>query len=716
MIKMKNILFSISLVLVFFSSLDAQKTINSYEYWFDNDFANKVTTTVTPTSQLQLSNSISTTMLSDGIHTFNFRALDNDGLVSSVLSEYFYRVPAQLTSANKEITAYEYWFDNDFSGAVTVPIISQQQVNVSELLASTGLNNGVHTFNIRFKDNSGMWSSVLSEYFYKVPATITTGIKEIIEVEYWFDNDFQNAQTIATVAQPQILLNDLISTANLNTGVHTFNIRFKDNAGMWSSVLSEYFYKVPASLTTGNKEIIDVEYWFDNDFQNVQNISVSAQQQIILNDLLPTSAINNGIHTFNIRFKDNSNLWSSVLSHYFYKVPQQQIIDNYIVGYRYWLDEDFQDAIYNTVNPPVQQLELIDALDFTMIPKDEYTIHFQFKDTLGMWSSIISDTIVKTPLPIPIFAADSSAFCDQGTVTFINNSVDGDEYLWDFGDGNTSTDETPTHTYLQPGEYNVSLTVYDLMTPIDSTVIETELVIVYETPDNALTLLGNDSICENETVELAANGLGDYNWSTGENTSSILIDDGGDFWVTIVNSDFAACSTNSDTITITIMPLPYADFSYSNDSLEVSFVNLSENGDNYFWDFGDGNTSQDFDPIHNYAQSDNYNVYLITTNWCGSDTVETTVELAFLSLTNYTKENFNVRLFPNPTSKDATIRLSEKQESITLKVYNSIGALMEIKNHYNTNTIHLDFDYPKGTYFIHLFADDFEGVLRLVKQ
>lgn len=638
--NMKELLLASVFNLALIISAIAQNTINSYEYWFDNDFTNKVTTPITPVSQLNVNANIPTTSLADGIHTFNFRALDNDGLSSSVLSEYFYKVPAQITATNKEIIAYEYWFDNDFANAVSVSTTQQQQINISELLTTSGLNDGIHTFNIRFKDNAGLWSSVLSEYFYKVPET-----------------------TLAS-----------------------------------------------------NPEIVTYEYWFDNDFANAQEISTAPQQQIILNDLISTTSLNNGIHTLNIRFKDNAELWSSVLSHYFYKVPQQVVLNNLITEYRYWLDQDFQNAVYKPVSPAVQQFQLVDSLDFTMIPKDEYIINFQFKDTTGLWSSVISDTIVKTPLPIPIFSADSSAFCDQGTVTFINNSIDGDEYLWDFGDGNTSTDVEPTHTYAQPGIYNVNLTAYDLSTPIDSTVVENELVIVYETPDATIQIMGNDSICENDEVELMASGTGDYDWSTGENTQSINVDTGGDFWVTVYNTDFATCYNESDTVSITLMPLPYADFDYTHDSLEVTFTNLSEDGDSYHWDFGDGNTSQDVAPIHNYSQSDNYPVYLITTNWCGSDTTDLTVELAFLSLSNYSDKDFDIQLFPNPTNGKATIQMNDVQSHIQLKIYNSIGALIDVVEHRFTDKIDLDMNYQKGTYLIHIFADDFEGVMRLVKQ
>jgi len=47
------------------------------------------------------------------------------------------------------------------------------------------------------------------------------------------------------------------------------------------------------------------------------------------------------------------------------------------------------------------------------------------------------------------------------SVEFINTSSGATSYLWDFGDGNTATEENPTHTYISPGTYSVTLTASD---------------------------------------------------------------------------------------------------------------------------------------------------------------------------------------------------------------------------------------------------------------
>lgn len=59
-----------------------------------------------------------------------------------------------------------------------------------------------------------------------------------------------------------------------------------------------------------------------------------------------------------------------------------------------------------------------------------------------------------SPSPQPIFQVGM----DKLTVTFTNNSKYSDSYAWDFGDGATSTETSPVHTYAAAGEYKVKLT------------------------------------------------------------------------------------------------------------------------------------------------------------------------------------------------------------------------------------------------------------------
>lgn len=74
-------------------------------------------------------------------------------------------------------------------------------------------------------------------------------------------------------------------------------------------------------------------------------------------------------------------------------------------------------------------------------------------------SSTIAQTaviVVESYTPTASFVPTISS---QGNVNFLNNSTNGTQFEWSFGDGNTSTEENPSHTYATSGTYEITLTV-----------------------------------------------------------------------------------------------------------------------------------------------------------------------------------------------------------------------------------------------------------------
>ena len=72
----------------------------------------------------------------------------------------------------------------------------------------------------------------------------------------------------------------------------------------------------------------------------------------------------------------------------------------------------------------------------------------------GDITQILADYITVYPLSLAGFTFGQNSF----VVDFINTSSNAVSYFWDFGDGETATDENPTHVYGQDGTYEVSLT------------------------------------------------------------------------------------------------------------------------------------------------------------------------------------------------------------------------------------------------------------------
>lgn len=83
------------------------------------------------------------------------------------------------------------------------------------------------------------------------------------------------------------------------------------------------------------------------------------------------------------------------------------------------------------------------------------------RDACSTQASIEIPAIFKNPVAAfraePRFPAKLSL---PIRVRFFNESVDADAYMWDFGDGQFSTDKNPEHTYLDAGNFDVTLTVF----------------------------------------------------------------------------------------------------------------------------------------------------------------------------------------------------------------------------------------------------------------
>jgi len=60
--------------------------------------------------------------------------------------------------------------------------------------------------------------------------------------------------------------------------------------------------------------------------------------------------------------------------------------------------------------------------------------------------------------PVASFSFSGSTMVGQA-ISFVNESSNANEFLWDFGDNTTSTLESPSHTFDKPGSYSVKLTV-----------------------------------------------------------------------------------------------------------------------------------------------------------------------------------------------------------------------------------------------------------------
>lgn len=147
----------------------------------------------------------------------------------------------------------------------------------------------------------------------------------------------------------------------------------------------------------------------------------------------------------------------------------------------------------------------------------------------GAWSNINASTncnnaVFKFSFELPLTIAEFSAnpVCVNELVQFNNTSQLATNYLWDFGDGDTSSAFEPTHIYTSPGTYNVSLiashpTSCNLADSITRTIVVEQLLI----NTNDAAICNGNSATINASVTGALSNL-TYLWSTNINFTNIL--------------------------------------------------------------------------------------------------------------------------------------------------------------------------------------------------
>jgi len=210
------------------------------------------------------------------------------------------------------------------------------------------------------------------------------------------------------------------------------------------------------------------------------------------------------------------------------------------------------------------------------------------------------------------------------------SSGEYDTYAWDFGDGLTSAEANPAHTYAAAGQYPVTLTVTNSANALSNTYSETIALQQPVQPPNALfSALVNDPVNDPLTVQFTNDSTGDlvgYTWDFGDGLTSNdfapthTYADGGTYPVTltVTGSDGTPASYSLDVTVQAPAQPPSALFTWAadpNTPLTIQFTNASSGDyDTFAWDFGDGNFSNESNPAHSYGGGGQYPVSLTVTN------------------------------------------------------------------------------------------------------
>ncbi len=241
--------------------------------------------------------------------------------------------------------------------------------------------------------------------------------------------------------------------------------------------------------------------------------------------------------------------------------------------------------------------------------------------------------IVIHPKPVTAFSATPLTYCfSSQPVHFTSSSQQAVSYLWDFGDGQTSTQPNPSHVYSSAGTYTVKLITTSSQGCKD-TLIKPNYI---QQLDNPVPVIQSNTTsgCSPLWVTLStpATQVVSYNWNHGNQHASTSFYNqyyvAGIHTVTLTVTYQNGCTNTSQPLTITVLETPNALFSVNSpnhcNQLLVQFNNVAPIGGNSFnWNFGDGNTSSLPNPSHTYNSQGTYTTSLTVTNVNGCSSTYT---------------------------------------------------------------------------------------------
>jgi len=243
----------------------------------------------------------------------------------------------------------------------------------------------------------------------------------------------------------------------------------------------------------------------------------------------------------------------------------------------------------------------------------------------------VSDSII----PYGWLYMEPDEGCPGTEVLFVATSGFS-EYLWTFGDGNTSQEHTTSHVFADTGIYPIELTITNTCG---------NMIIYYDTVhihnsyySNTNFILPQTTYCVGDIIYLSATHeaqITTYLWEMGDGTTfdsnhiqySYL--DTGTYFISLVTTN--SCG-NSDTIkravTIDHFASPIVDFTTNPGNsicpnTTVQFTNYSSDTTNCIWSFGNGDTSNYANPFYTFTDPGNYLVTLTIQNGCSNTGIST---------------------------------------------------------------------------------------------
>lgn len=377
-------------------------------------------------------------------------------------------------------------------------------------------------------------------------------------------------------------------------------------------------------------------------------------------------------------------------------------------------DWDFGDGNTSTLQSPAHSYTFAGNYDVTLtVTLDDFITTDFILESVSIVEPIAAFSFVQT-CNLLEFTDESTP--DDGTIT---------DWVWDFGDGiGTSNLQNPTYTYPNEGDYTISLTVthetgcQDIITDAVS----------YYIPEVAFSISPDCEVFTfSDLTTLVSGSITNWAWDFGDGLGTSILQNPsytylnpGEYTVSLTVTTSIGCQVSADSIISFYNPT--AGFTYDNICGDFEFQNESIVADGeltYFWDFDDGNTSTDENPVHSYINGGDYEVSLTVTHESGctdtymemvsfyfpiaqfsNDVACVGIETCFYdeSIANSDSISTWIWNFGNGNSSSSQnpciVYTSPGQYIVTLVVVNSDGCFSELA------TVTLNIDYPPEAEFL----------------
>lgn len=345
----------------------------------------------------------------------------------------------------------------------------------------------------------------------------------------------------------------------------------------------------------------------------------------------------------------------------------------------------------------------------------KYAVTLIASNSSGIDTLRLDSFIVVNQMP----TANFTASVDGLTLTLTNTSTNGATYNWNFGDNATSTNFNPSHTYTAPGNYVITLTV----TNNCGNASFMQNVSIGAAPQ-ALFTVNRANGCAPHLVNFSDASTGIYasrRWefpggnpaTSTEANPRVVYSAVGQYDVRLIVTGTLGSDTLQNIAFINVLASPTPSFSYTTNGTTVTFNNTSTNAQSYQWTFGDGQTSTQQNPVHNFATGGVYTVTLNASNaYCGRSTSQTIA--VGLSSVDDLRES-GIIISPNPSKNQLFINAEAINYHLQYQLYKLQGQLLQTGDFIGKMELNLS-AFANGMYLLQLQSEDKIWVAKIVKQ